>query len=60
MTKKPAEMFGVYPQKGTLLPGSDADIVIVDMNKSVEVHASQLHSRSDFQYLRENVCKGGR
>ena len=32
MTRKPAEMFGIYPKKGTLLPGSDADIVIVDMD----------------------------
>lgn len=58
MTKKPAEMFGVYPQKGTLLPGSDADIVIVDMNKSVEVHASQLHSRSDFSVFEGRRLQG--
>ncbi len=58
MTKKPAEMFGVYPQKGTLLPGSDADIVIVDMNKSVEVHASQLHSRSDFSVFEGKRLQG--
>lgn len=48
ITKRPAETFGVYPQKGTLLPGSDADIVIVDMQQSKEIHAGELHSRSDF------------
>jgi allantoinase len=29
----PARLFGIYPQKGTLMPGSDADIVVVDLNK---------------------------
>ena len=48
MTKCPAETFGVYPKKGTLLPGSDADLVLIDMNVTREVHAKDLHSRSDF------------
>lgn len=48
MTKKPAEIFGVYPRKGTLLPGSDADVAIVDLNLTREVSAGQLSSRSDF------------
>ena len=58
MTRKPAEMFGIYPKKGTLLPGSDADIVIVDMDKQREVHASQLHSRSDISVFEGKTLKG--
>ena len=48
MTKRPAGIFGVYPQKGTLLPGSDADLVIVDMQLERTVEAAALCSRSDF------------
>ncbi len=33
MAANPARIFGLYPQKGALLPGSDADLVIVDLDK---------------------------
>ncbi len=48
ITKNPASIFGVYPRKGTILPGSDADIVIIDLQLSKEVKAEDLQSRSDF------------
>ena len=33
MSANPARIFGLYPQKGSLLPGSDADIALVDLNR---------------------------
>ena len=48
MTKRPAELLGLYPRKGTLLPNSDADIVVVDLQAMKTVRVCALHSRSDF------------
>ncbi|MCE7027130.1 allantoinase AllB [Jiella avicenniae] len=42
----PARSFGLYPRKGTLLPGSDADIAIVDLSRRETIRAAGLHSRS--------------
>lgn len=58
MTKRPAEVFGVYPRKGTLLPGSDADVVLLDMNLEKQVHANELMSRSDFSLYEGRILKG--
>lgn len=38
----PARIFGLYPQKGSLLPGSDADLVVVDPAREWTLSASQL------------------
>jgi dihydroorotase-like cyclic amidohydrolase len=32
LCETPARLYGLYPRKGCLLPGSDADILLVDMN----------------------------
>lgn len=43
-----ARIFGLYPQKGALTVGSDADLVIVDLENEVPVTVSTLNSVSDF------------
>ena len=45
MCGNPARIFGLYPQKGTLLPGSDADVVVVDLDKSWTLAAEDLFSK---------------
>lgn len=32
LSETPAKLYGLYPRKGTLLPGADADILLVDMS----------------------------
>ncbi|MCI8504688.1 MAG: amidohydrolase family protein [Lachnospiraceae bacterium] len=58
MTENPARIFGIYPQKGTLLPGSDADIVLVDMNRSRMAEPASLQSRSDFSVFQGKRLRG--
>lgn len=43
-----SKIFGMYPKKGTLKIGSDADICIINPNKSEVISANTHHSKSDY------------
>ncbi|MCK9217331.1 MAG: amidohydrolase family protein [Firmicutes bacterium] len=58
VTKRPAEIFGVYPRKGSMMIGSDADITIIDLNKAKVINAGTLHSRSDFSIYEGKTLQG--
>jgi allantoinase len=45
LSENPAKIFGIYPQKGVIQVGSDADVVIVDMEKEYVIEAEKLHSK---------------
>jgi len=44
----PAKIFGLYPRKGGLLPGADADIVIWDPEKRLTYGIEYAHHRTDY------------
>jgi dihydropyrimidinase len=50
---QPAKIFGLYPRKGALLPGSDADIAIWDSERRLTYGVAHAHHRTDYN-LYEN------
>src|SRR5262249_29182004 len=56
--QNPARAFGVFPRKGALRPGSDADLVLVDPHTPRRVDPRQLHSWADFSAYEEMELVG--
>ena len=54
----PAKIFGLYPKKGTISVGSDADITIIDPNKEVVLTTDKLHSNVDYTAYEGFKLKG--
>jgi dihydropyrimidinase len=48
MCTNPARMYGLYPKKGCLAVGSDADIVLIDPKKRVTLRAEMLNQHTDY------------
>lgn len=56
--QRPAEVFGLYPRKGTIVVGGDADLVVVDLFAERVVDAEHLHSFSDFSIFEGRSMRG--
>ena len=48
LSTQPAEIFGLHPRKGTLAPGSDADLVLLDPELEVTISPETVHGVADY------------
>jgi dihydropyrimidinase len=54
----PAKLFGLFPKKGTIAVGSDADVVLFDPAASQTIHAHHLHGNCDYTLLEGRTLRG--
>jgi dihydropyrimidinase len=58
LSQTPAKINDIYPKKGTLSIGSDADIVILNPEEEWTIHATNLHMNTDFSPYEGKKVKG--
>lgn len=44
----PAKVMGLYPKKGVIAPGSDADLVLIDPDRTIEVDHASMETNADW------------
>lgn len=63
----PARLFGMYPQKGSLMVGTDADVTVYDPEPTGAFQASEMHSEAGYTpyegldrigEVRTTICRG--
>ncbi len=58
LCENPARIFGLYPQKGSLQPGTDADLVVYDPRSSRVLQDEDLHSKAGYSPFSGLEIKG--
>jgi dihydropyrimidinase len=58
VTENPAKIYGIYPRKGVIRLESDADLVVLDLQKERRVSSQDLFSYADFSIYEGKTLKG--
>jgi dihydropyrimidinase len=58
LSETPARIFGYYPRKGTIAPGSDADLVIFDPTARFTIQHANQHSQANYTLYEGRECLG--
>ena len=58
LCENPAKIFGLYPKKGALEPGSDADLLLFDPGEKIVLNKENLHSAAGFTLYEGRECLG--
>ena len=58
LSSNPARLFGLYPQKGSLSPGADADLVIIDPSIERKITNGSLHQQTDHTIYEGWITRG--
>jgi dihydropyrimidinase len=57
-SSNPARLNGIYPRKGAIAPGSDADMILIDPTEIRTVSAKELHTLSDYSPYEKKPLSG--
>ncbi|MHB8773182.1 MAG: dihydroorotase [Syntrophales bacterium] len=57
-SRRPAELYGYYPRKGTLTPGADADIILIDPNAEYEMTDAMVISKAGWTPFAGRTFRG--
>jgi dihydroorotase-like cyclic amidohydrolase len=58
LSTNPAKRLGLFPRKGVLAVGSDADFACIDLNTGVTVHAQDLYARNKYTPFEGRELRG--
>lgn len=58
MAERPAKIFGIYPRKGVIQKGADADVLIFDPMKEHEIRTADQHTKTDYTMYEGRTCLG--
>jgi dihydropyrimidinase len=58
LSENSARRYGLYPRKGAIAPGSDADLVVIDQNKKVTLGVDRYLGNSDYSLWEGRQAKG--